>query len=97
MRLDGNEIYDILKKRLIEEMPDDSVIADVAEEYAQQVKKAEDGGYIVATSLEQITEQATVLHHSSRPTPGSVKMILAFSQSWVAGEKIDPPVSKELP
>jgi len=57
VRLDGNEIYDILKKRLIEEMPDDSVISDVAEEYAQQVKKAEDGGYIVATSLEQITEQ----------------------------------------
>ena len=29
----------------------------VAEEYAQQVKKAEDGGYIVAASLEQIAEQ----------------------------------------
>jgi len=57
VQLSGNEIYEILKKRLIEEMPADSVIADVAEEYAQQIKKAEDGGYITATSLEQIAEQ----------------------------------------
>lgn len=57
VQLAGNEIYEILKKRLIEEMPDERVIADVAEEYAQQIKKAEDGGYITATSLEQITEQ----------------------------------------
>ncbi len=57
VQLAGNEIYEILKKRLIDELPDDRVIADVAEEYAQQVKKAEDGGYIVATSLEQIAEQ----------------------------------------
>jgi Protein of unknown function (DUF499)/Fn3 associated len=57
VQLAGNEIYEILKKRLIEEMPDESVISDVAEEYAQQIKKAEDGGYITAVSLEQITEQ----------------------------------------
>ncbi|MBL1275688.1 MAG: DUF499 domain-containing protein [Ectothiorhodospiraceae bacterium] len=57
VQLAGNEVYEILKKRLIEEMPDESVIADVAEEYAQQIKKAEDGGYITATSLEQIAEQ----------------------------------------
>ncbi len=57
VQLAGNEIYEILKKRLIEEMPDERVIVDVAEEYAQQIKKAEDGGYITATSLEQITEQ----------------------------------------
>jgi hypothetical protein len=57
VQLAGNEIYEILKKRLIEEMPDERVISDVAEEYAQQIKKSEDGGYITATSLEQITEQ----------------------------------------
>lgn len=57
VQLAGNEIYEILKKRLIDEMPDERVIADVAEEYAQQVKKAEDGGYITAASLEQIAEQ----------------------------------------
>jgi predicted AAA+ superfamily ATPase len=58
VQLSGNEIYEILKKRLIDELPDERVIADVADEYAQQVKKAEDGGYIVAASLEQIAEQA---------------------------------------
>ncbi|MBC7203677.1 MAG: DUF499 domain-containing protein, partial [Pusillimonas sp.] len=31
--------------------------SEVAEEYAQQIKKAEDGGYIIASSIEQIAEQ----------------------------------------
>lgn len=57
VQLAGNEIYEILKKRLIDELPDERVISDVAEEYAQQIKKAEDGGYIVASSIEQIAEQ----------------------------------------
>lgn len=58
VQLAGNEIYEILKKRLILELPDESVINEVAEEYAQRIKAASDGGYIVATSLEQITQQA---------------------------------------
>jgi hypothetical protein len=57
VQLAGNEIYEILKKRLIDELPDERVIAEVAEEYAQQVKRAEDGGYIIAASLERIAEQ----------------------------------------
>lgn len=57
VQLAGNEIYEILKKRLVDELPDERVIAEVAEEYAQQVKKAEDAGYIIAASLEQIAEQ----------------------------------------
>lgn len=57
VQLAGNEIYAILKKRLIDELPDERVVAEVADEYAQQIKKAEDGGYIVAASLEQIAEQ----------------------------------------
>jgi hypothetical protein len=57
VQLAGNEIYEILKKRLIDELPDERTISDIAEEYAQQVKKAEDGGYIVASSIEQIAEQ----------------------------------------
>ena len=57
VQLAGNEIYEILKKRLIDELPDERTIADIAEEYAQHVKKAEDGGYIVASSIEQIAEQ----------------------------------------
>ena len=57
VQLSGNEIYEILKKRLIDKLPDEATISDIAEEYAQQVKKAEDGGYIVASSIEQIAEQ----------------------------------------
>ncbi len=57
VQLSGNEIYEILKKRLIDEMPSDDVINEIAEEYAQQVKKAEDGGYIIASSIEQLTDQ----------------------------------------
>jgi len=57
VQLAGNEIYRILTKRLIDTPADNRVIADVAEEYAQQIKKAEDGGYIIASSIEQIAEQ----------------------------------------
>lgn len=57
VQLAGNEIYEILKKRLIVELPSEDVITDVAEEYAQRIKLAADGGYIIATSLEQITDQ----------------------------------------
>ena len=57
VQLAGNEIYEILNKRLIDKLPDERTISDIAEEYAQQVKKAEDGGYIVASSIEQIAEQ----------------------------------------
>lgn len=57
VQLSGNEIYEILKKRLIDEMPSEQVINDIAEEYAQQIKKAEDGGYIIASSIEQIADQ----------------------------------------
>ena len=57
VQLSGNEIYEILKKRLIDILPDESVISDIAEEYALQVKKAKDGSYIIASSIEQIAEQ----------------------------------------
>jgi hypothetical protein len=57
VQLAGSEIYEIIKKRLIDELPDDSEIDEVAEEYAQKIKQAEDGGYIVASSIEQITDQ----------------------------------------
>lgn len=57
VQLAGNEIYEILKKRLIDELPEERVVAEVADEYAEQIKKAENGGYIIASSLEQIAEQ----------------------------------------
>ena len=74
VQLAGNEIYEILKKRLIEAMPDERVIAEVAEEYAQQIKKAEDGGYITATSLEQISEQV----RETYPFHPSIKHLVAL-------------------
>ena len=57
VQLTGNEIYEILKKRLLDNLPDETSVTEIAEEYAQQVKKAEDAGYIVASSIEQIAEQ----------------------------------------
>jgi len=57
VQLSGNEIYEILKKRLIDKLPEEHVVTEIAEEYAQQIKKAEDGGYIIAASIEQIAEQ----------------------------------------
>ncbi|QUV95427.1 anti-phage-associated DUF499 domain-containing protein [Chloracidobacterium aggregatum] len=57
VQLAGSEIYEILKKRLIDDLPGETVVAGVAEAYARQVKKAEDGGYIIASSLERLAEQ----------------------------------------
>ncbi|NPT41009.1 DUF499 domain-containing protein [Paraburkholderia sp. 1N] len=59
VQLAGNEIYEILKKRLLLETPDESVINEVAEEYAQRIKAAADGGYVVASSLEHVTQQVS--------------------------------------
>lgn len=74
VQLSGNEIYEILRKRLIDELPDERIIADVAEEYAQQIKKAEDGGYIIAGSIEQITEQIAETY----PFHPSIKHLVAL-------------------
>jgi len=57
VQLAGNEIYEILKKRLFTQMPADDVIDSVAEAYAEQVKAAEDGGYITARAMEQVAEE----------------------------------------
>lgn len=74
VHLDGSEIYEILRKRLIDKMPDERVIAEVADEYAQQIKKAQDGGYIVAASIEQIAEQV----RETYPFHPSFKHIVAL-------------------
>ena len=79
------------------------VIGDVAEEYAQQVKKAEDAGYIVAASIEQIAEQvretypfadelvATFKEATLRPqTPLYNDVSLAVSGTLHPLEDIDP-------
>ncbi len=57
VQLAGNEIYQILKKRLFIEMPDDGLVDSVAEAFAEQVKAAEDGGYITARAMEEVAEE----------------------------------------
>ncbi|MFW5397907.1 MAG: Fn3 domain-containing protein [Candidatus Accumulibacter regalis] len=57
VQLAGNEIYEILKKRLFTELPDSALIESVAEAFAEQVKAAEDGGYITARAMEEVAEE----------------------------------------
>lgn len=57
VQLAGNEIYQILKKRLFIELPDDTLVDSVAEAFAEQVKAAEDGGYITARAMEEVAEE----------------------------------------
>ena len=54
VQLAGNEIYEILKKRLFTELPNATTVDAVAEAFAEQVKAAEDGGYITARSMEEV-------------------------------------------
>ncbi|MEL7078146.1 MAG: anti-phage-associated DUF499 domain-containing protein [Cyanobacteria bacterium J06648_1] len=65
--LEGSEIYSILRKRLFSSIPSEEDIDEVAEAYAEQVKVAEDSGYLTARSLEQIAEEirATYPFHPS--------------------------------
>lgn len=55
--LDGSEIYSILRKRLFKELPNDGDIDDVSEAYADIVKRAEQGGFLKARSMEQVAEE----------------------------------------
>ena len=57
VQLAGNEIYQILKKRLFIELPGETLIDSVAEAFAEQVKAAEDGGYITARAMEEVAEE----------------------------------------
>ena len=57
VQLAGNEIYEILKKRLFTELPGETLIDSVAEAFAEQVKAAEDGGYITARAMEEVAEE----------------------------------------
>jgi len=57
VQLAGSEIYEILKKRLFTELPDENLTDSVAEAFAEQVKAAEDGGYLAARAMEQVAEK----------------------------------------
>ena len=55
--LDGSEIYAILRQRLFRTFPTDQEIDEVAEAFADEIKKAEQGNYFKARSLEQVGEE----------------------------------------
>lgn len=63
--LEGDEIYQILRKQLFKTLPTEEEITEVAEAYGNEIKLAEQGGYFAARSLEQITDevQATYPFH----------------------------------
>lgn len=65
--LEGSEIYSILRKRLFSDLPSEEEIDEVAEAYAEQIKVAEDSGYLTARSLEQVADEvrATYPFHPS--------------------------------
>ena len=60
--LEGTEVYAILRKRLFSELPPEEDIDQVAEAYADQIKRAEDGGYLTARSLEQVAEEVRLTY-----------------------------------
>lgn len=55
--LDGYEVYAILRKRLFRELPSEADMDEVGETFAEQIKRAEDGGYLTARAIEQIAEE----------------------------------------
>jgi hypothetical protein len=57
VELSGDEIYQIIKKRLVDKMPSEEDILEIAQAYAQEIKKAERSGFVRHASLEQITDQ----------------------------------------
>ncbi len=65
--LEGSEIYSILRKRLFAELLSEEEIDEIAEAYAEQIKLAEDSGYLTARSLEQVADEvrATYPFHPS--------------------------------
>ncbi|WP_045217121.1 anti-phage-associated DUF499 domain-containing protein [Desulfonatronovibrio magnus] len=72
--MEGNEIYEILKKRLFADLPSIQDIDEVAEAYADQIKAAEDSGYLTARSLEQVAEEV----RSTYPFHPSFKHLVAL-------------------
>ena len=60
--LEGSEVYAILRKRLFRELPSEEDIDQVAEVFADQIKRAEDGGFLTARSMEQVAEEVRLTY-----------------------------------
>ncbi|MGM1051817.1 MAG: anti-phage-associated DUF499 domain-containing protein [Pseudomonadota bacterium] len=72
--LEGSEIYQILRKRLVKTMPDDDIISEVANSYASRVKAAKDGGHIDASYIGNVVEEV----EETYPFHPSFKHIVAL-------------------
>jgi hypothetical protein len=73
VELGGDEIYQILKKRLFEKLPSDENLEQVAQAYAQALKEAEKSKSI-AKSTEQIVDEI----RGSYPFHPAIKDIIAL-------------------
>lgn len=73
VELGGDEIYQILKKRLFEKLPRDRDVEDVVQAYAKAVKEAEKAKSI-AKSTEQIADEI----RGSYPFHPSIKDLIAL-------------------
>ena len=60
--MEGDEIYQILRKRLFTDIPEMEDIDETAEAFAAQIKRAEDEGYLTARSLDQIEEEVRLTY-----------------------------------
>lgn len=74
VELSSDEIYQIIKRKLVDKLPSQDDIREVAEAYAKEVKKAERGGLVRQASIEQLTEQVMVTY----PFHPSFKHIVAM-------------------
>lgn len=74
VQLSGNEVYEILKKRLFTKLPSDDEIDEVAEAYADKIKQAQDAGYFSASNLDQFIEEVRVTY----PFHPSIKHLIAL-------------------
>lgn len=79
VQLAGNEIYEILKKRLIDELPDERVVSEVAEEYAQQVKKAETAAISWPAASSRSPNRCA--RHTPSTRPSSKHLVALFKEN----------------
>lgn len=74
VQLAGNEIYEILKKRLFTELPSADEIKKVADAFAELLKEAQAAGYVSASDAEQFAEEIRATY----PFHPSIKHLIAM-------------------
>lgn len=72
--LEGNEIYQILRKRLLRTLPDDDAVSEVAASFADHLKKVKDGGHIAVGYIDNMAAEV----EDTYPFHPSFKHIVAL-------------------